>query len=127
MEIQSASMIGDSSLRAPGALASELAARVRSPDVSPVVSPVGPEAAGTTAAAPTHEAIKTALDRANTVLESKTVSDLQFSIDQDTQLDVVKLVDRESGEVLLQFPSAEILKIAKTIDQYVGAIVAKTA
>jgi flagellar protein FlaG len=42
-------------------------------------------------------------------------SNLAFSIDQDTQQTVVKVVDSKTGEMIKQFPSKEAIAIAKAI------------
>ena len=80
-----------------------------------------------TTAQPTQEAIKQAMDHANKVLSAKVIDDLQFSVDKDTNIQVVRLINRKSGETVMQMPSAEMLKIAKSIDQFVGALIQKTA
>lgn len=41
--------------------------------------------------------------------------DLEFSIDEDTEEVVVKVLDRESGDVIRQFPSEEILAMIKNM------------
>jgi flagellar protein FlaG len=79
------------------------------------------------AARPTRETIQQAIDHSNKVLEAKAVGDLHFSVDKDTNISVVKLVDRKSGETIMQMPSEDMLKIAKSIDQFIGALVQKTA
>ncbi len=48
--------------------------------------------------------------------------DLQFSIDGDSGLTVVKVVDVESGEVIRQIPSEEVLAIAASLDQARGVL-----
>ncbi len=79
------------------------------------------------AAPPTQEALKRAMDHANKVLSTKVMDDLQFSVDKDTNIQVVRLINRKSGETVMQMPSDEMLKIAKSIDQFVGALIQKTA
>ena len=50
-------------------------------------------------------------------------NNLQFTVDEDTGIDVVKVVDTDTKEVIRQFPSEEILAIAKAIDQLQGLLV----
>lgn len=38
---------------------------------------------------------------------------LEFSIDSDSGRDVVKVLDGESGDVIRQFPSEDVLKLAR--------------
>lgn len=54
-------------------------------------------------------------------------SNLQFTVDDDTGMDVVKVVDIESKEVIRQFPSEEVLAIAKALDQLQGLLVREKA
>lgn len=44
--------------------------------------------------------------------------DLQFTVDEDTNLQVVKVVDRGSKELIRQIPSPEVVRIAKAIDEF---------
>lgn len=50
-------------------------------------------------------------------------SDLKFTVDEDTGIDVVKVVDVESKEVIRQIPSKEVIAIAKALDQLQGLLV----
>ena len=47
--------------------------------------------------------------------------DLQFTIDEDTQEVVVKVLDRESGEVVRQIPSEEVLAMLKRMREWSDA------
>ena len=72
---------------------------------------------------PSLSALQQAIDATNKVLESKTSDELHFAIDKGTGLSVVKLINRQSGETILQFPSEAMLQIARSIDQLTGAII----
>lgn len=50
---------------------------------------------------------------------------LQFSVDPDTKMTVVKLTDTETGEVIRQFPSEEALAIAHSIDNFQQGLLLK--
>lgn len=52
---------------------------------------------------------------------------LQFSIDDDTGTTVVKVIDRETEEVIKQIPSEEMLALAKAIGQLKGLLVKQQA
>lgn len=52
---------------------------------------------------------------------------LQFNIDDDTGKTVVKVVDSTTNEVIKQFPSEEMLAIAKAIDKMKGLLVQQKA
>ena len=57
----------------------------------------------------------------------KTAPGLEFSIDEDLGVTVVKLVDRQTKELVRQFPSEEMLNIAKSVDRMQGLLVSKMA
>lgn len=50
-------------------------------------------------------------------------NDLRFSIDEDTGRTLIKIVDRETDEVIKQIPSEELLRIAKALDKFQGLLV----
>lgn len=49
-------------------------------------------------------------------------SQLKIEIDEDTGIQVVKIVDKETKEVIRQLPPDVILKIAKYIDEVTGLL-----
>lgn len=98
----------------------------------PPVSPVGAHAPKVVANAPkveptrgvaldtqqpTAEQMKNAIDVVNLVMQQSNHS-LEFSTDSDTKRPVVKLVDTETGELIRQYPSEEMLAISRSIDEY---------
>ena len=48
---------------------------------------------------------------------------LEFGMDEDTNIRLVKLIDTQSKEVLRQFPSEEVIHIAKALDKLQGLLV----
>lgn len=52
---------------------------------------------------------------------------LQFNIDDDTGKIIVKVVDSTTNEVIKQFPSDEMLAIAKAIDNMKGLLIQQKA
>lgn len=48
---------------------------------------------------------------------------LEFTIDDDTKLSVVKVIDSQTKEIIRQFPSQETLQIAKSLDTVLGKII----
>ena len=52
---------------------------------------------------------------------------LEFNVDEDVGRIVVKVVDKETDEVLLQVPSEEMLAIAKALDNIKGLFVKQQA
>lgn len=78
-----------------------------------------PQTAGTAApekTAPTQEQIQSAVDNMNKVMKQND-SGLEFSIDNDTKRTVVKLVELKTGDVIRQYPSEDMLSIARAMDQ----------
>lgn len=53
--------------------------------------------------------------------------DLHFRVDDTTHETVVSVIDRESGDVLRQFPSEEALKFAHALVMQRGTLIAGTA
>eukprot|EP00906_Rhabdomonas_costata_P014533 RCo020888 len=54
-------------------------------------------------------------------------TDIQFSIDNDTDMTVVKVIDKSTKEVIRQIPGEEILQIAKALDRLQGLLVKQQA
>ena len=52
---------------------------------------------------------------------------LEFSVDDDIKRVVVKVVDRETEEVILQIPSEEMIAIAKALDNIKGLFIKQQA
>lgn len=46
-------------------------------------------------------------------LQLQSQRNLEFSVDTDSGRDVVKVLDGESGDVIRQFPSEDVLKLAR--------------
>ncbi len=68
--------------------------------------------------------LKDAADKANDFVSSFN-QELQFSVDKDTDKMVVKVVDKQNGDVIRQIPSKEMLEIAKALDTIHGLIIRK--
>lgn len=63
---------------------------------------------------PSAAQLKSAVNDLNQSMKANN-SNLAFSIDQDTQQTVVKVLDSKTGETIKQFPSKEAIAIAKAI------------
>lgn len=74
-------------------------------------------------AAPAADAaqVQDAVARINRTVQSL-VTHLEFSIDTDTSRNVVRVIDNRTREVLRQFPSEEVLQIAKALDNFTGLL-----
>jgi flagellar protein FlaG len=52
---------------------------------------------------------------------------LQIQIDKDTEMVVVKVIDRETKQVIRQIPPEYVLKIAKYLDEIAGLLLNEKA
>lgn len=73
-------------------------------------------AAETSAAQLTPAQLQSTVDRMNKAM-MQINSNLEFSIDHDTKKSVIKVVESGTGTVIRQYPSEEILSIAREIDK----------
>lgn len=67
----------------------------------------------------TPEQLKTAVDNINKAMQQSNHT-LEFSVDAYTKKPVVKMIDTETGKVITQFPSEEVLAIAQSIDEFLS-------
>jgi flagellar protein FlaG len=58
---------------------------------------------------------------------SRVGSDLSFSVDRETGINVVTVVDRNTKEVIRQIPSREIIQIAQALDKVQGLLIRNQA
>ncbi len=49
-------------------------------------------------------------------------TEAEFKIDKDTGMIVVKIKDKDTGEVIRQIPPEVMVKLAKTIDEFLGLL-----
>lgn len=97
-------------------------AEAASPQVrTPAVASAQPQVAG-----PSQEQVKQAVQEVQKMVQSK-ASNLQFSIDQASGKTVVKLLDSQTGDVIRQIPSEEMLAISRSLDQMQGLLLKQKA
>ena len=65
--------------------------------------------------------VQAAVKAANSALESAQ-SGIEFSIDSASGKTIVRILDKQTNEVIRQLPSEEMLEIAKAIDRYEGML-----
>lgn len=70
--------------------------------------------------------IKKAAAEINKVLE-RFDNNLQFSVDEATKTNVVKVVNTATQEVIRQMPSEEMLAIAQALDKLQGLLISEKA
>ena len=91
-------------------------------------APVGAvaNAVDTPARASDPQAVKQAVAAANEAMKA-IKSELDFSIDEATGKTIVRVVERETGTVIRQMPSKEMIEIAKALDRLQGLLVRNSA
>lgn len=106
----------------PGAASKDVAgsAEVVKPAAAPV--PVHVQAVQASTAAPNAEQLKSAIEKINKAVQSFD-RNLQFTVDSDTKMNIVKVIDTQTKDVIRQFPSEEALKIAQALDKLQGLLV----
>ncbi|MDD5247964.1 MAG: flagellar protein FlaG [Rhodocyclaceae bacterium] len=70
---------------------------------------------------PTAQQLQEAIKAMESVIQPK-ASALQFSVDSESGSTVVKIVDGQTGDVIRQIPSEEVIRIAQSIDQFQGIL-----
>ena len=98
-----------------------------SPWMQLVVGRAAPAASTSRAAEDTEEEatpvqVETAVKQVNAALEIRSIG-IQFEIDKDTDKVIVKVIDRNSGEVIRQVPNEEVVRIAKVMGEMSGLLV----
>ena len=74
----------------------------------------------------TNAQVTAAVDQANKSMQS-IESTVQFEMDPDTKVMVIKIVDSSDQKVLRQVPTEEMLRIASSLDQMQGLLLSDNA
>ncbi|MNR96008.1 flagellar protein FlaG [compost metagenome] len=77
-------------------------------------------------AAQAQSQLGAALQSINKALQALS-SNLEFTVDSDSNRTVVKVVDQQTKEVIRQMPSLEALEISKALDKLQGLLVKQKA
>lgn len=122
-----------------GQIASSAKAGTRiDPQPSPVNSAVNPAAKAVSSpvlttgavqqpdAANAQSQVGQALQSINKALQGLS-SNLEFSVDSDSNRTIVKVVDQQTKEVIRQMPSLEAIEISKALDKLQGLLVKQKA
>ncbi len=75
---------------------------------------------------PDEQQVTNALKSINEVLKARS-PDLEFSVDSDSKRSIVKVVDKNTQEVIRQMPTKEALEIAKALDRLQSMLIRETA
>jgi flagellar protein FlaG len=73
-----------------------------------------------------NAALEEAIKKINAFI-SPTSSSVQFSVDQDSNRTVVKVVDTETKKVIRQFPDEDVLAMSRALDKLQGLMIKQTA
>ncbi len=71
--------------------------------------------AGNVKSAPSPDQLQHMVESANKAMD-KANSNLEFTVDNATNKTVIKVTESQSGKVIMQFPSEEMLSITRAID-----------
>ena len=77
-------------------------------------------------ARPDRDEVSSAVKKLNDALPQSAQS-LEFEIDEESKDLVVKIIDRDTKEVVRQMPTKEALEMAKSIDKMVGRLLNQSA
>lgn len=77
-------------------------------------------------AAPSPAQVSDALKSINKAMQNLSQG-LEFTLDEDSQRTVIKVVDSSTKEVIRQIPTKEALEISKALDQVKGLLIKQTA
>jgi flagellar protein FlaG len=90
------------------------AAPVELPQVA--TKPAAEKQAAQQSAQPTAAQLKSAVDNINRAMKENN-SNVEFSIDKDTKQTVIRVVESQTGQLIRQFPSEEVLAISRMIGE----------
>ena len=74
-----------------------------------------------------EEQIAKALEGINKTMQNLSSAGLEFSVDADSNRTIVKVVDRQTQEIIRQMPTKEALEIAKALDRLQGLLIHQKA
>lgn len=85
------------------------------------VAPASAQAVQQPASVPKPQEVKESVEKINKTVQAL-ARNLQFTVDESTRMNVVKVVDVETKDVIRQIPSEEVLAIAKALDKLQGLL-----
>ena len=77
-------------------------------------------------AQPSQQQVEQALDKVKQVMTAK-ASALTFTVDDKSGDTIVRVVDSDTGEVIRQIPSKELVEIARALDKMQGMLLKQSA
>jgi flagellar protein FlaG len=119
-----------SAAQAPGFTGNGGPVAVAAPVTQPAPQPIQAPQPAVKAAPqqPTAAQLKSAVDNINRAMKQNN-SNVEFSIDKNTKQPVIKVVESDTGQVIQQFPSAQVLAISQMIgdEQQHGILIKQDA
>ena len=73
---------------------------------------------------PSNDQLKQSVDDINKVLTSFSIS-VQFQVDPDYKGLIVRIVDQDSGKLIRQMPTEDVVRISKAMDNLKGLLFSK--
>ena len=74
-----------------------------------------------------NDDVKSAVGKVAAFMKQQAVTDLSFSVDDETNIRVVKVIDRTTQEIIRQIPSEEMLQMAQALDKLQGLLLKQKA
>ncbi len=121
MTIQTLNGYQAQSLPSPTPAPRESAAPVTEAKVKAPEAPVQQKSAQ-----PSPKQVEQALDKVKQVMTAK-ASALTFTVDDKSGDTIVRVVDSDTGEVIRQIPSKELVEIARALDKMQGMLLKQSA
>jgi flagellar protein FlaG len=103
-----------------------------SPPATPASAPVSAAPVQTANAVqqasmtPSLDQVKQAVQQINSAMQSN-ARGLEFSLDDESDRTIVKVVDTQTQKVIRQIPTEEALAIAKSLEKAIGSLVKEKA
>jgi flagellar protein FlaG len=76
---------------------------------------------------PSQEQLKQAVEEIRKSVSQAASSSLQFAIDDESGQTIVRVTDRQTGELIRQIPSVEMLELARSLDRMQGMLLRQKA
>jgi len=76
---------------------------------------------------PNREQVQKAVESMKQLVETKAPNSLSFSVDDTTGKTIVRVSDAQTGEMIRQIPSEELLEIARSLDKMQGMLLKQEA
>ena len=73
---------------------------------------------------PSNDQLKQSVDDINKALTSSSIS-VQFQVDPDYKDLIVRIVDQDSGKLIRQMPTEDVVRISKAMDNLKGLLFSK--